>query len=88
MPEFTTEIDIEPSEYIDSCSKSEIKELIEMLVEDGHIPKSSLSQSEHSKSYSKLQQEFTLKLEQLSNKYHSISVEDEEKLEQIFKRYL
>lgn len=37
MPEFTTEIDIDPSEFIDSCSKSERKRLVELLVEDGDI---------------------------------------------------
>lgn len=89
MPYFSPEdLDIEPGEYIDSCSKWEIKELIEELVNSGHLPKSSLLQTVSSKSYSKFQQEFTLKLEELSKKYHSLSKEDEEKLEQIFKRYL
>lgn len=88
MPEFTSEIDIEPSEYLDSCSKSEIKELIEYLVEDGHLPKSVLVKTDSSKSFSRLQQEFSHKVEGLVTKYHSISKEDEEKLEEIFKRYL
>jgi hypothetical protein len=37
MPEFTAEVDIDPSEFIDSCSKSERKRLVELLVEDGDI---------------------------------------------------
>jgi hypothetical protein len=37
MPEFTTEVDIDPSEFIDSCSKKEKERLIEILVEDGEI---------------------------------------------------
>jgi hypothetical protein len=37
MPEFTTEIDIDPSEFIDSCSKRERDRLIEILIEDGYI---------------------------------------------------
>ena len=37
MPEFTAEIDIDPSEFISDCSSSEIDELIETLHEDGHI---------------------------------------------------
>jgi hypothetical protein len=37
MPEFTTEIDIDPSEFIDTCSKRERDRLIEILVEDGYI---------------------------------------------------
>lgn len=37
MPEFTAEVDIDPSEYLDSCSKSEKQELIKWLIEDGDI---------------------------------------------------
>jgi hypothetical protein len=88
MPEFTSEIDIDPSEYIDSCSSREIKELIEYLVEDGHLPNSVLVQTPNTKNFSRFQQEFSEKVEKLSKKYHSISKEDEEKLEEIFKRYL
>ena len=88
MPEFTTEIDIDPSEYLDSCSQREIKELIEFLVEDGHLPKTVLSQTETSKSYSRFEQDFLEKLDKLGKRYHSISREDEDKLEEIFKRYL
>jgi hypothetical protein len=37
MPEFTTEIDIDPSEFVDSCTKKEKDRLVEILVEDGFI---------------------------------------------------
>lgn len=37
MPEFTAEVDIDPSEYLDSCSKSEKQELIKWLIEDGDL---------------------------------------------------
>lgn len=37
MPEYTAEIDIDPSEFVSDCSSSEIKELIEALHEDGHL---------------------------------------------------
>lgn len=40
MPEFSTEIDIDPSEFIDACSKRERDRLIEILEEDGYIPPS------------------------------------------------
>jgi hypothetical protein len=43
MPEFTAEIDIDPSEYIDSCSKREKDRLIEILIEDGHIEENQLT---------------------------------------------
>jgi hypothetical protein len=37
MPEFTSEIDIDPSEFVDSCSTRERERLIEILIEDGYI---------------------------------------------------
>lgn len=37
MPEFTAEVDIDPSEFIDSCSVRERKRLVELLIEDGDI---------------------------------------------------
>lgn len=38
MPDFTPEdIDIEPSEFVGACNSREIDELIQVLVEDGHI---------------------------------------------------
>ena len=38
MPTFETEeIYIEPSEFVDSCSGSEIASLIDCLIEDGYI---------------------------------------------------
>lgn len=89
MPYFTPEdLDIEPSEYLDSCSKWEIKELIEELVKSGHLPKNVLNQLEASKNYSRLEVDFSEKLDKLSKRYHSISREDEDKLEEIFKKYL
>jgi hypothetical protein len=40
MPTFYAEdIDIDPDEYLSSCNSREIEELIDALVEDGHIPK-------------------------------------------------
>lgn len=40
MPTFYAEdIDIDPDEFLSSCSSSEIEELIDALVEDGYIPK-------------------------------------------------
>jgi hypothetical protein len=42
MPEFETYVDVDVDEFISACSKREIKELIEILIEDGHISKSSI----------------------------------------------
>jgi len=45
MPEFTAEVDIDPSEFVDSCSKRELTRLVEILEEDGHIEPSQSSKS-------------------------------------------
>ena len=37
MPEFDSSVEIEPSEFVDSCSKTEKDRLVEILIEDGHI---------------------------------------------------
>lgn len=41
MPEFYTDatVSIEPHEFIQSCTKEEIRDLIEYLGEFGHLPK-------------------------------------------------
>jgi hypothetical protein len=39
MPDFSTEIDVEPWEYISACSNREVDELINTLIEDGHLDK-------------------------------------------------
>jgi hypothetical protein len=31
-------IDIDPDEFVSTCDSNEIRELIDILVEDGHIP--------------------------------------------------
>ena len=45
MSEFTAEVDIDPSEFIDSCNDRELKRLVEILEEDGHIEPSQSSKS-------------------------------------------
>jgi len=45
MPEFTAEVDIDPSEFIDSCSNGELKRLVEILEEDGYIEPSQSNKS-------------------------------------------
>jgi len=55
MPEFHTSayINLEPSEFIEGCSKREIRDLIECLGEYGHLP-SNLADDEWTKLVLKL----------------------------------
>lgn len=34
MPDFSTEVDIDPSEFLSECSKREKKELVDLIVEE------------------------------------------------------
>jgi hypothetical protein len=37
MANFETYVDIEPGEFIENCSREEIKELVDILIEEGHL---------------------------------------------------
>lgn len=87
MPYFTPDdLDIDVDEFLSACSSREIKEIIKALVEDDHLPKSVLGNSNPKEG--RLQSDFSNKIEMLKEKYYSISNEDEQLLENIFKKYL
>lgn len=51
MPDFTPDdLDISPGEFVDSCNSREINQLIEVLIEDGHIQSNQLNKYGVSKS--------------------------------------
>ena len=85
-------VDVEVDEFVDSCSKREIKELIDYLVDEGHLPESVLDNngdikdSKNSKSY--LEQEFINNIDYLKSKYYSLSGEDESEIMKIIKKYI
>ncbi len=86
------DLDIEVYEFVQACSKRDIKELIEELIEDGHLPKDiydakgEVKKELNRKTSSEI--DFEDKLERLKIKYYSLTKEDEEILEKIFKKYL
>jgi L-arabinose isomerase len=86
------DIDIEIYEFVRSCTKREIKELIEELVENDHLPKDVINtkgdvKKEMSrKTNSELA--FAEKLDKLKEKYFSLSQEEELSLNNIFNKHL
>ena len=74
MTEFTSEIDIDPSEYIDSCSRREIERLVELLEDDGHITKT-LSGIRRPNINDEI---FLESLQTLTKCRHLLSIEEEE----------
>lgn len=84
MPEFESYIDVDPSDFVYSCSKREIKELIECLVEDGHLSKSSLPMTEGQKNL--LDIEWESYMSKLFENRLRLSKEEEEIIVQIASR--
>ena len=86
MPEFSTYVDVDVYEFISECSKREIKELIEVLIEGGHISSSAVEDTE--KTIGVLEGDFIEKMDLLKEKYYRLSQEDEKTLEKLFEKYL
>ena len=86
MPEFETYVDIDVDEFVSTCNKKEIKELIEVLIENGHISPSASTETD--KNVGVLESDFIEKMEKLKEKYYRLSHEDEKTLEDLFKKYL
>jgi ribosomal protein S8 len=79
MPEFTSEVDIDPSEFIESCSKKEIDRLVEILVEDGYIQSDQETKSTNNgvRRPNINDQTFWESLERLAKCRHLLSIEEE-----------
>ena len=86
MPEFDTYVDVDADEFVSACNKRDIKELIEALVEGGHISPSAVEDTE--KNIGVLEGVFIEKMDLLKEKYYRLSQEDEKTLEDLFKKYL
>lgn len=85
-------VDIDVDDFLYSCSSYDIKELIKALVEDDHLPKDILNDNKEVKmEYTKrgrLEIDFSEKIENLKTKYYSLTMEEEEFFEKLFKKYL
>ena len=86
MPEFDTYVDVDVDEFLSACSKREITELIDSLIEYGHIPES--ASKKVNDNIGVLESQFIEKMDGLKEKYYRLSQEDEKTLEDLFKKYL
>lgn len=84
-------IDIEVDEFVWSCSKYDIKELIKVLVENDHLPKELYNeQGEVKKEMTRKsvnEIDFQENMERLKQKYFSLNREEELFLTQLFNKY-
>jgi len=84
MPEFTTEIDIEPHEYVYECSRRELQELIDELIEKGLVVQIS---SPHEKKPNLLEIEWLSNIAKLTTLRQRVTLEEEEMLKNLVKKY-
>jgi len=91
MPNITAynvdvEVDIDVDDFLSECSSREIKELINALIEDGHLEKNQfIKQPDDKKGV--LEEEFLNKLEVLSTKYYSMSEEELDTIDKLYNKY-
>jgi hypothetical protein len=78
MPDFNTEIDIEPWEYVSECNGREIDELIETLIEDGHLSRFNGKVDSKKSGGSVMDIEWDELLTKIRNSKHLLSNEDEQ----------
>ena len=83
MPDFSTYIDIDPSEYVSECSQGEINDLIDILIEDGHLSRFNGKVVPNKESGSILDLEWEELVNKIKNSKHLLSNEDESKIIEI-----
>lgn len=88
MPEFETYVDVDVDDFLSECSPREKEELIDALVEDGWVvrvaPKGVIPE-ERLPSIPEI--EWQEMCNKLSTIRHMISLEDEEAIKQILKKF-
>jgi hypothetical protein len=87
MPEFESYVDVDVDEFVSSCDKREIEELIECLVDEGYLSKS-VVMTNPTENLGTYESDFNENLDKLKEKYFLLSNEDEQVIQNIFKKYL
>lgn len=91
MPEFSTEaeIDIDPSEFIDACSRREKDRLVEILIEDGFIePDQAYKNSSKGVNRPNINDlRFWDSLDVLGKTRHLLSIEEEELIHKLAEKF-
>lgn len=85
MPEFTTEIDIDPYEYVDECSRHEKQELIDELVSRGFVLQISSPSGTQS---NLLEIEWINNIAKLATLRQRVTLEEEQAIKELVSKYL
>ena len=91
MPNITAynvdvEVDINVDDFLSECSSREIKELINVLIEDGYLEKHPLVPG-YDEKLGVMEKEFLNKLHTISKKYYSMSEMEIEMINYIYEKY-
>lgn len=85
MPDFTTEIDIDPYEYVDECSRHEKQELIDELVSRGFVLQIS---SPIETKPNLLEIEWLSNIAKLATLRQRVTLEEEQAIKELVSKYL
>lgn len=77
MPDFSTEIDIAPWEYLNACSRREIDELIDDLIDDGHLTRFNGKVVKKKENDSVMDLEWEELINKIKNSKHLLSNDEE-----------
>jgi hypothetical protein len=83
MPDFRTDIDIDPQDFYDECSEDEKQELIDILVDDNLV----IRLSNPTSNPSTIHTSFLDDMQKIQSNYFRLSIEDLEFISQIAKKY-
>jgi hypothetical protein len=85
MPDFRTEVDIEPYEYVEECSRHELQELIDELVDRGFVLQIS---SPDEKRPNLLEIEWFNTISKLARLRQRVTLEEEQSIKELVSKYL
>ena len=85
MPNFDQQIDVD--EFLYGCTKSEIQEVIDTLIQYGHLPSNVKKLNKSSTEYSIPESEFEDALYKLHGKWNTLTKEEEQMIINISKRF-
>ena len=79
------DVDIEIDEFVDSCNTRDIENLLKYLANQGYLSKFGVPDETKMTSQ---EEKFVEKLTSLSQKYHQMSIDDIDTLENLFNKYI
>lgn len=85
--DFSVEEQIDVDEFVSSCSSSEIKELIKVLVDDGHLPPSVNQTAPIGRGVGVAESMYEEALDKLHGNWNMLSSDEEELIIKISKRF-